>query len=107
MMDWIYSAALLMALLAGGLGATTGVFLLLRRWPEPMGSRARWVRMSGWAALAFGATSGLIHLFFGHRPGTPEQLGVWAFLAAHPAYGVVFALVMVAWLAVRSAAGRT
>lgn len=87
--DRFYSLMLLAAFLAVGLSAVAVLGLLWRRRSRRLGAVA-WI--AGLAALTFGCLSLIVHLAFGHRPGSADALGPVAFFEVHPAYVAVFAI---------------
>jgi hypothetical protein len=88
-----YSLLLLLAIAA--LAAAWVAALLGRRLP-PAGRIGRWTAPLAFAALALALASLAVHLATGHRPGTPDAMDAWTFLASHPALAVVAALALAA-----------
>jgi len=90
--DVTYSTTLLAALVLAGAASLCGAALMVT------GKRRLeiFVTWTGVAATAFGATSLLVHLRFGHHSGSPEPMALPAFFANHRAYFGVAALVLLA-----------
>lgn len=95
-MDFIYSLMLLIALIAGGLGALPLVLLMVQ--PKPMYRvllrTSRLALICGAVSLVFGLLSALVHFSFGHGPGSSEPMQVPHFLWHHKSYWLVLALVL-------------
>ncbi len=96
MADTVYSITLGLAMAASALawiGWAAGRLAASRRrrW-------ARRVRRASAAALALTAVSALVHLLFGHRPGSPQGLAAPAFVAEHQAFVWVALAALVARL---------
>jgi len=93
-MDTLYSLSLLVSLLTGalsGLIALSSLPALDSRLPESLrlaGALRRMVRPILFVAFAALLTSVVVHLLWGHRPGTPEALPPRDFLMIHPSFGV-------------------
>ncbi|MDX1381608.1 MAG: hypothetical protein R3233_10825 [Xanthomonadales bacterium] len=105
-MDLVYSASLLLALVAGGLSAGCGAVIWIARhrdWSRRMALK-RAAALGGIIALVLGAASAGIHFGFDHRPGSPQAMDVLAFVRAHPAYLLVLALALAGLLTVRAGA---
>ena len=105
-MDLLYSASLLLALVAGGVSAACGTVAWLARNPRGPGRMAlkRAAALGGIIALALGAVSAGTHFGFDHRPGLPQAMDVLEFLGAHPAYLLVVVLALAGLLPVRTGA---
>ncbi len=88
-----YAVTLLVALIAAGVavGAALAGLVARRSAPSAAAALRGVVGWGGGLALGSGAASVAIHIWLGHRPGTPEALGVHPFLAEHPSYLVVLA----------------
>ena len=107
-MDSIYSLSLLLSLIAGGTGAA--MFILVAALP----ARAQKSSLNpallalgcGLAAVLFGATSLLVHLVFGHGPGTAEPMTIEQFFEHHKAYWLVLVLTVLAFSAWRFTGGE-
>lgn len=117
-MDLVYSTTLLISLL-GGAGALA--FALLGRQAARASSRGgrkaqgrRWRTGLGWSTLVAGvglAVSAGVHVWWGHRPGSAEALGLRPFIGEHVAFVAAAALPILAWIVwstwrVRSAGRR-
>lgn len=95
--DSVYSATLLVSLVAGGLGLAAAVALaagIAKGAHRAVGAAA----VAGWACLL---VSLAVHLGWGHTPGTPRALPPVAFLREHVAF-LVAALLPALALAVRA-----
>lgn len=108
-MDQVYSLSLLAALAAGVIGVGAGAAGVLaasaRRPGVPLRTLALICGGCGLTALLLGALSALVHLRFGHGPGTPEPMAPLRFLLHHKAYWVVLACALAslaAWAAWRN-----
>jgi hypothetical protein len=92
--DALYSLALLIALVVGGLGAIIFVvFMLSRR--DWLGTNNRFsviLPICGILALFFGFVSGLVHFIFGHGSESTDPMLPLQFIAHHKAYWIVLAL---------------
>ena len=93
-MDAIYSLALLIALVAGGLGAFIFVITMLsgRNWIRTYTKLSLITPICGVVALLAGFVSGLVHLSFGHGPESDEPMLPLQFLTHHKAYWLVLTL---------------
>ena len=89
-MDLLYSMALLLALLAGGLGLLLGTWAR-RRAPRRAGRAARVVL--GVAGLSLAVSVG-VHAWWGHGPASAEPMDMAKFVAVHPAFLVAGGLVV-------------
>jgi len=105
-MDAIYSASLLVALLAGG-GATLAALWTRFAGGRALGSRiARLARAALALALIGGLSTALsiaVHARWGHGEASAEPMAAGAFVAAHPAFLLAAALAALgAGLAIRA-----
>ena len=86
--DHFYSAALLLSLVAGGASLTLALAGALGRLRRPR-RPALIAAVTAWIALAL---SLVIHLGWGHTPGTPSALALVPFLEEHRSF--VMALIL-------------
>jgi hypothetical protein len=102
-MDTLHSLFLLLSLVAGALAVALSI---LMRWPT--GQRLLHLTLQGkWSpghglavsilvALSALGVSVVVHLAWGHRPGSPAALPLLEFLRIHPAFIAVASLPLVA-----------
>lgn len=99
-MDTVYSLSLLVALVAGGLGAALSVVLMRKARIGHHRNRRMLplVLISGIIALLSGAASVAVHSYFGHGQDSAEPMEFTQFIMHHKAYCLVFALCLLAFL---------
>lgn len=103
-MDFFYSCAQLISLIAGSAGVLMGIFALLRRGPGPSLTRA------GLSALALAVLSlvisVLVHWHWGHGTASAEPMDVARLLGSHTAFPVAAVVIVVGLVVVLYARRR-
>ena len=99
-MDLIYSLTLLVSLVSGSM-AVLGAIALAVRAGQGL-ARIRYVRWAVCVAVLAGLTSFLVHLWWGHTPGSPAALSLWQFVHAHVSFVAAavlpgIAVVLILW----------
>ena len=83
-MDFLYSAALLISLIAGCTGLLLGLTVIVSARSRSVLSSA--ALFSVRLATICLAVSVLVHWFWGHGPASPEPMTLNSFVDAHPAF---------------------
>jgi hypothetical protein len=96
----LYSFLLVLAVLLVTMAVASALGSYWSRSPRGLGA----ARLLAILAAACDLASVLVHLAFGHRPGSSAALPFTAFLTEHPAFVAVFALAIFAWAASRRTA---
>ena len=90
-MDFLYSAALLISLIAGCTGLLLGLTIIVSARSRSALSTA--AMFSVRLATVCLAVSVLVHWFWGHSPASPEPMTLNPFVYAHPAFLVAGATI--------------
>lgn len=102
-MDILYSLTLFISLATGVMALLLALALYIKQ-PQPQPCRLASFRYAMLAIICISIVALFVslgvHIVSGHRPGSPQALGIGGFFTIHPAYLVAMALPLAAFILV-------